>query len=285
MATDDRSNIAGINEEVLTAKHERRGVSLGARFTMLVPLKDNANDQSAPLTQADDNSKEFAAETKDQRLYELGHERHEGDFCPICTLPVPFPVGEHANSYVCCMKSVCKGCSLASRLRGMGDICVFCRTPVPGDDHDSCLAMVQKRVDVGDAKAMYILAGKYYYGKWGLEKDVNRAVELWTEAAELGSLSAQYNLGRAYYDTDGIERDETRAVELWQRAAMKGHAESRHLLAAIEGNKGNYRLAVKHLLISAKMGYKYSLDAIRNIFMSGDATKVAMQQKRSTPMH
>ena len=75
------------------------------------------------------------------------------------------------------------------------------------------------------------------------------------------------------YYGDGVERDETRAVELWQHAAMKGHVESRHVLGVTELEKGNYRFAVKHFLISAKMGYKKSLDRIRGLFMDGDATK------------
>ena len=29
-----------------------------------------------------------AAELHDERLYSLGHERPERDFCPICTLPI-----------------------------------------------------------------------------------------------------------------------------------------------------------------------------------------------------
>ena len=36
-----------------------------------------------------------AAELKAERLYGQGHERPEGDFCPICTLPIPLPMGKH----------------------------------------------------------------------------------------------------------------------------------------------------------------------------------------------
>ena len=54
---------------------------------------------------------------------------------------------------------------------------------------------------------------------------------------------------------------------------MKGHVESRHGLGVVEYNAGNYHLAVKHFLISAKMGYKDSLDEIKDMFSHGDATK------------
>jgi len=40
--------------------------------------------------------KQRAAELQDERLYSQGLERLEGDFCPICTLPIPLPMGEHS---------------------------------------------------------------------------------------------------------------------------------------------------------------------------------------------
>ena len=54
---------------------------------------------------------------------------------------------------------------------------------------------------------------------------------------------------------------------------MRGHAESRHELGVVEYNERNYHFAVKHFLISAKMGYRHALDAIKKMFMDGDATK------------
>ena len=68
-----------------------------------------------------------AAEVKDERLYSQGHERSEGNFCPICTLPIPLPMGEHSGFMACCMKNICNGCNVAAQKRGMID-CPFCRT-------------------------------------------------------------------------------------------------------------------------------------------------------------
>ena len=216
--------------------------------------------------------KERAAELKDERLYGQGHERPEGDFCPICTLPIPLPMDLHSTFYVCCIKRVCDGCAGAVLQRGMGGNCLFCRTPFAKDDA-SALAMVQKRIDAGDADAMEFLASSYYNGGHGLEKNVQSAVELWTEAAELGSIKACYELGRSYYNGDGVGQDRAKAVGHWQRAAMKGHVESRDSLGAVEYNAGNYRLAVKHYMISAKMGDKDSLEEIKEMLSEGIVTK------------
>ncbi|EJK61061.1 hypothetical protein THAOC_18506 [Thalassiosira oceanica] len=114
--------------------------------------------------------------------------------------------------------------------------------------------MVQKRVNKGDAEAIYFLGGAYYGGELGLVKNVPRAIELWTEAAELGSLDAQ-------------------GINHWQQAAMKGHVRSRVILGDAEASEENYKLAVQHWMISAKMGDEESLKNIKDMFKDGEATK------------
>ena len=106
-----------------------------------------------------------------------------------------------------------------------------------------------------------------------MQKDMTRAVELWEEAAELGSVDALYNLGVAYYYGNGIQEDKAKAVQLYEKAATQGHAESRHSLGCDEGKKGNHNRAVRRMLISAKMGHKDSVENIKKIFMVGFATK------------
>ena len=215
--------------------------------------------------------KQRVAELKDERLYSQGLERHEGHFCPICSLPIPLPMHKHSVINACCMKRICKGCNVAAKLRGMLD-CAFCRTPCPDNDADR-LAMVQARVAKKDPAAIHDLGLNYYHGKLGLAKDVRKAVELWTEAAQLGSIEALFDLGIVYRSGEGVQQDEAKAVQLWSKAAMQGHVESRYNLGCREENKGNYGRAVRHYLISAKMGYKDSLEGIKDIFMAGLATK------------
>ena len=77
---------------------------------------------------------------------------------------------------------------MAAIRSGMFD-CPFCRSPRSNDD-ESHLALVQKRVDAKDPEAIAFLADKHYFGLLGLEKDVPRAIELWTEAAERGLTDA-----------------------------------------------------------------------------------------------
>ena len=215
--------------------------------------------------------KQRAAEIKEEQLYSQGLERHEGDFCPICTLAIPIPMEEHSVFNACCMKMICDGCNFAAQKRGMFD-CAFCRTTMVGNDADK-LARIQARVAKKDPDAICFLGKKYCHGNFGLQKDMQRAVQLWTEAAKLGSIEALYHLGVEHERGGGVQQDMAEAAEFYTKAALKGDVLSRHNLGFIEAEKGNYERAVKHLLISAKMGYEDSLESIKKIFMAGLATK------------
>ncbi|EJK58282.1 hypothetical protein THAOC_21610 [Thalassiosira oceanica] len=226
----------------------------------------------AASASSDDDSRSAEAARYSERLLNEGHERWEGERCPICFLFIGFPMNEHAKMNPCCMKLVCDGCALAAEQRGIFDRCPFCRTPHPSDDA-SALAMVQKRVNRQDPEAIVQLGFKYFYGLLGLTKDVPRAIDLWAEAAELGSVDAHFQLGDTYYKGDGVQQDKPRGVRNFQEGAMKGDVSSRHSLGVAEVDNGNYELAVQHWLISAKMGYEDSLNAIKDMFMEGHATK------------
>ena len=232
----------------------------------------SSNDAHPPDDAAD--VADAAPQNLQQRLMAEGHERAEGDFCPICLLPIEHPVGQHSKMKVCCMKRVCNGCVLAARQRGIiNNNCPFCRTPLPRDEA-SALAMIPRRADKGDAEAINHLGEQYYFEALGLAKDVPRAIELWTEAAELGSVKAHHQLGVVYYDGhDGVEENKPKAIRHWQQAAMKGDLESRHNLGVAEFKEGNDEVALQHWMISAKMGFKVSLDGIKALFMDGHATK------------
>ena len=215
--------------------------------------------------------KKRTAELKDEQLYSQGHKRMEEDFCPICTLPIPIPTDDHSVFNTCCMKQICNGCNIAAQKRGMSD-CAFCRTPVPDNDADE-LAMIKARVEKKDPEAINHLGHKYYFGQLGLEKNARRAVELWTEAAELGSGEALFKLGSAYYHGNGVQEDKAKAIQIWTKAAMQGHVDSRNNLGGYELRKGNHDRAVRHFLISAKMGYKMSVEAVKEMFTMGLARK------------
>ncbi|EJK59601.1 hypothetical protein THAOC_20149, partial [Thalassiosira oceanica] len=197
-----------------------------------------------------------------------------GRFLPDLHSAHPLPMHNHSGFYICCMKRICCGCKVAAVKRDMFD-CPFCRTPIIKDaDVATALAMVQKRVDAEDPEAMAFLGTHYLFGSLGVQKDVKRSMELWTEAAELGSMDAHYELGCLFDNGKEVPQDETKAVRHWEKAAMLGHVLSRFNLGWLEHDNGDYGRAVGHYLISAKMGDKKSLDAIKDMFAGGYVTTV-----------
>ncbi|EJK54509.1 hypothetical protein THAOC_25858 [Thalassiosira oceanica] len=203
-----------------------------------------------------------------------GHELpNEGYTCPLCCLPIALPITEQSAFQSCCMKEICHGCLLASAKRGMRESCPFCRAPTPDSDAAQ-LALVQKRVDAKDPVATEILASACYEGNHGLQQDVPRAIELWTEAARLGDLNAHFNLGLRYCYGDDVERDVAKGTRHLQHSAIRGHPPSRFMLGLVEyHDEGNHELAVQHWMISAEMGCEQSLNFIKKMFMKGHATK------------
>ena len=112
-------------------------------------------------------------------------------------------------------------------------------------------------------------------GKYGLPQDYAKALELWHRAAELGYAPSYYSIGAAYYCGDGVgvERNEKKAVHYFELAAMGGDVIARYNLGVIEFNAGNMDRALKHHMIAVGMGKSNSLEKIKLLFMSGDATK------------
>ncbi|EJK70238.1 hypothetical protein THAOC_08418, partial [Thalassiosira oceanica] len=135
----------------------------------------------------------------------------------------------------------------------------------PDNEADS-LAMVETRVAKKDPEAINFLGEQYFHGMLGLQKDMYKAVKLWTEAAELGSIEALYNLGNVYYHGQGVQEDKVKGTEFHEKAAMQGLVMSRHNLGYNEVQKDNYDRAVKHFLISAKLGDEDSVDNIKEMF-------------------
>ena len=64
----------------------------------------------------------------------------------------------------------------------------------------------------------------------GVDRDLNKAFELWKKSAEQGNLVAQTYLGLCYFTGDGVQPDPMKAVAIWTNAAEHGNMESRRYL-------------------------------------------------------
>ena len=201
--------------------------------------------------------------------------------CPICFLPIPFAMGPSIGgmrtSYMaCCGKTLCCGCVVASKneiKKGkMKDCCVYCRVPLPKSEEE-VVKRLRRRMELNDPDAFYGLGCEYRDGDLGLPQDMNKALELWNKAAELGSISAHHALGVAYDNWDRVEVDNKKVIHHWKIAAIGGHEMARYQLGGIEYNDGNMSLAMKHFKIGARSGEGNSLKMVGEGFKTGHVTK------------
>ena len=122
---------------------------------------------------------------------------------------------------------------------------------------------INKRVEVNDANAIYILGCHYLSGERGLPQDYEKAMELWLRAEELGHAKAYNNLGFLYHHGKGVRKDTKKDKYYLELGAMGGDVLARHNLGSMEWNAGNTNRAVKHYRISAGAGYDESLKNLR----------------------
>jgi len=217
---------------------------------------------------------EKCAAENDDELFSRGLVSCFGE-CPICRIPLPTDIRQRVVN-LCCMKTICNGCIMAASEvaghSGSGDPCPFCRTAPPCSD-EVCLALIQKRMDAGDAEAFCEFGQIHKFGEYGLPSDISRAVELNKKAAKLGSLDAHTNLGYMYEFGEGLEKDVNQALHHYEISAKGGYPEARFHLGFFEEDRGRMDRALHHWMISTKMGDEDSLNAIKKLYVDGDALK------------
>ena len=220
--------------------------------------------------------------------------------CPICMLPMPVNSGVcdvHTSYQSCCGKIICWGCVQATRdenkrrnkerkqknMSKMEDLCPFCRMPEPKSDKEEVKRLKQRiKSNEEDAEAFLRLGNGYSYEliseRWGLKRDRNKAFELWSKAAKLGSVEAHDQIAKAYKNGfvpghDG-NLDMKKAQYHCEMAAKGGHEIARHNLGLMEKRSiGNIYLAMKHFMIAASSGFDMSLKEVGEGYKAGHVTK------------
>ncbi|MFA6584078.1 MAG: SEL1-like repeat protein [Elusimicrobiaceae bacterium] len=118
--------------------------------------------------------------------------------------------------------------------------CVFCGAgfaastdTCSGKYEDVPFKELQKKAEK-DNCAQFRLAERYSVGK-DCEKDLKKAAEFFSRAANAGVLPAQYALGSLYYYGTGLEQNTDTAVKWFETAAQGGDAYSQMRLGLIYG--------------------------------------------------
>ena len=199
-------------------------------------------------------------------------------------LPIPYNAGIcaiHTTHQSCCGKIICIGCIHASneevKKGNMKKWCPFCRLPTPNSSKEH-LKRLKKRIKLDDAEALFRLGNGYGYGLWGLRVDRDKAFELWSKAAELGSIEAHDKIAKAYKNgfVEGVELGSmafNKAHHHCQLAAVAGHEMARHNLGQTEKRMGSMKRAMKHFMLSASAGLDMALKEVGEGYKAGHVSK------------
>lgn len=87
--------------------------------------------------------------------------------------------------------------------------------------------------DSGDIKAQEKVAVAYLKGN-GVEKDINKAIELLKKSAENGSGMCNYQLGKIYESGNGVDINMETAISYYKKSAELGYANAQNVLKKME---------------------------------------------------
>jgi tetratricopeptide (TPR) repeat protein len=180
--------------------------------------------------------------------------------------------------FTCCCKSICKGCidSFCESGNIWDGTCPFCKAEIISKTDEEKIEELMNRVEANDAGATCQLGNFYYNGQLGLQQDEEKAIDLWKEAAKLGSNEAHFYLGMIYDDEGG---DLKKAKFHYEAAAMAGHEVARYNSGSLEANSGNMERAMKHWRIAALAG---SYRALHDLIICFEKGLVSRESINST---
>ena len=143
------------------------------------------------------------------------------------------------------------------------------------------LNRLKKRAKGGDPVAIKELGLRYYQGRFGLDRDLGKAMELFQRAADLGNAAA-FGFLAHMYDNDaneaGFVRDSEKAMKCLELGEKAGDIESRLVLGGKEYERGNKALAIRHWQICAATGFKDSTNELIQCFQKGLVSKSELEE-------
>ena len=217
-----------------------------------------------------DAGKQTDAEITDETLFRHTESSYLGD-CPICFLPHSL---DEAKSVLmtCCFKQLCLGCTHANLNRlakaNIPDQCPFCRQAAETSMAQGDKKMKEKALKMKDPNGIYELGKQQYHSG-----NYKAAITYFCDAAKLNNAGAHYFMGLYYEMGNGVEKDLKKAIHHWNLAAIGGHSIARYNVGCFEYACSQYERAVKHWMISAKLGHDKSLDKLKDFYREGHVRK------------
>ena len=185
--------------------------------------------------------------------------------CPICLEYV-----KSTGRTLCCGQGICNECN--RKCNETSETCPLCRAPsqVTDDEH---MARIFRLKDKSDPVSQNIIGHAYLCGKYGLKKDIKRAMEHLHLSAEQGYSLALNNLAHIYKNGEEVEVDMKKALKLFRQSALQHNAEARfHIGYAYyhgTGVKLDIKKALKYFVLAADECHDEAQFACGRIYEKG----------------
>lgn len=143
-------------------------------------------------------------------------------------------------------------------VRAQMQLAVGFETGTFGGIKDEKIAAVwyEKAAKSGNAVAQFNYGTFCWTGRGGVPADRKQAVEWWEKASENGILNAKTNLGICYRDGLGAEKDIDKARNLFIDAATGKHLEAQYQLGQLFESENNRERALYWLEKAASGGHE-----------------------------
>ena len=125
------------------------------------------------------------------------------------------------------------------------------------EDYEASRSWAEQSVKAGNGFGYWVLGLLYEHGR-GVEKNLEKAAELYEHGADLGNREAQNNLGTFLMQGMGLPQDKRRAFSLFQSAAEQGYGVAMRNL----GNCYQYAYGTDGNMKKAMEWYERALDVL-----------------------
>jgi len=97
--------------------------------------------------------------------------------------------------------------------------------PRRGEGLSTAMVWYQKLAEEDSPSGLRAVGWMYYNG-WGVDKDVDKAIEYYKKASDLGDGNASWNLGQLNETGDGVPKNLDEAAAYYKKASEQGFKEA-----------------------------------------------------------
>ena len=155
-------------------------------------------------------------------------------------------------------------------------ICPFCRSNMSNYPTEKSQAKQEmKRANAGQPDSMYRVADYYFRGMMGVQQDKTKGWKWFHLALEAGSGQAAWEIGTCYFYGDGVDHDVEKALEYYQMAVELGFEGAYPNIGFVLMERGEIEKGMLNFRKAVMCGISYDgfFDELRRGFKNGFITK------------